>query len=40
MDAEQKQKLADLCAGQHVGILTTQGEEWPTAHFQAFGTYR
>ena len=37
MDAEQKQKLADLCAQQHVGVLTTQGEEWPTAHLQAFG---
>lgn len=37
MDAEQKQKLADLYAQQHVSILTTAGEEWPTAHLQAFG---
>ena len=37
MDAEQKQKLADLYAQQHVSILTTDGEEWPTAHLQAFG---
>ena len=37
MDAEQKQKLAALCAQQHVGVLTTHGEEWPTAHLQAFG---
>ena len=31
MDAEQKQKLTDLCTQQHVAVLTTQGEEWPTA---------
>lgn len=37
MDAEQKQKLTDLCTQQHVAVLTTQGEEWPTAHLQAFG---
>lgn len=37
MDAEQKQKLADLCAQQHVAILTTHGEAWPTGHLQAFG---
>ena len=37
MDAEQKQKLADLCAQQHVAVLTTQGEAWPTAHLQACG---
>ena len=37
MDAEQKQKLANLCAQQHVAVLTTQGEAWPTAHLQAFG---
>ena len=37
MDVEQKQKLADLYAQQHVSVLTTAGEEWPTAHFQAFG---
>ena len=37
MDEEQKQKLADLYAQQHVSVLTTAGEEWPTAHLQAFG---
>ena len=37
MDAEQKQKLANLCAQQHVAVLTTQGEAWPTAHLQALG---
>ncbi len=37
MDVEQKQKLADLYAQQHVSVLTTAGEEWPTAHLQAFG---
>jgi len=37
VDAEQKQKLADRCAQQHVSILTTAGKEWPTAHLQAFG---
>ena len=37
MDAEQKQKLANLCDQQHVAVLTTQGEAWPTAHLQAFG---
>ena len=37
MDVQQRQKLVDLCAQQHVSILTTAGEEWPTAHLQAFG---
>ena len=37
MDVEQKQKLADLYAQQHVSVLTTAGKEWPTAHLQAFG---
>ena len=37
MDAEQKQKLTDLCAQQHVAVLTTHGATWPTAHLQAFG---
>lgn len=37
MDAEQKQKLTDLCTQQHVLVLSTQGGEWPTGHFQAFG---
>lgn len=36
MDAEQKQKLAALLAQEHVMVVTTQGEEWPTATMQAF----
>ncbi len=36
MNAEQKQKLADLFSGEHVLIISTQGEEWPTATLQAF----
>ncbi len=37
MDADQRQKLADLYASTHVLVLATQGEDWPTGHFQAFG---
>lgn len=37
MNAEQKQKLAALLAQEHVLVVTTQGEEWPTATMQAFG---
>ena len=37
MNAEQKAKLADLLAKAHVLVLSTQGDEWPTGHFQAFG---
>jgi len=36
MEAEQKQKLAALLAQEHVVVITTQGEEWPTATMQAF----
>jgi general stress protein 26 len=36
MDETQKQKLADLFAQQHVAVIVTQGEEWPTATLQAF----
>jgi len=36
MDETQKQKLAELFASQHVAIIATQGEEWPTATMQAF----
>jgi hypothetical protein len=36
MNAEQKQKLAALLAQEHVLVVTTQGEEWPTATMQAF----
>ncbi len=36
MDATQKQKLAALLAQEHLAVLVTQGEEWPTATMQAF----
>ena len=36
MTAEQKQKLADLFAKEHVAVLITQGEQWPTGTMQAF----
>lgn len=36
MEVEQKQKLASLLAQEQVLIVTTQGEEWPTATMQAF----
>lgn len=36
MTAEQKQKLADLFAKEHVAVLITQGDPWPTGTMQAF----
>ncbi|MGE0823629.1 MAG: hypothetical protein AB7G75_18770 [Candidatus Binatia bacterium] len=36
MDAEQKQKLLDLLAQEHVPVVTTQSDDWPTAVMQAF----
>ena len=36
MEAEQKDRLAALLAGEKVAILVTQGEQWPTATMQAF----
>ena len=36
MDAEQKQKLLTLLSQQHVAVVSTRGEEWPTATVQAF----
>ena len=36
MDAEQQQKLAALLTQEHVMVITTHGEEWPTATMQAF----
>ena len=36
MDESQKQKLAELFAQEHVAVVVTQGEEWPTATLQAF----
>jgi nitroimidazol reductase NimA-like FMN-containing flavoprotein (pyridoxamine 5'-phosphate oxidase superfamily) len=36
MDAAQKQKLSALLAQQHVAVVATRGEEWPTTTVQAF----
>lgn len=36
LNAEQKQKLSSLLAQEHVAVVTTQGDEWPTATMQAF----
>ena len=36
MDESQRQKLAELFAKEHVAVIVTQGEEWPTATLQAF----
>jgi nitroimidazol reductase NimA-like FMN-containing flavoprotein (pyridoxamine 5'-phosphate oxidase superfamily) len=36
MTPEQRQKLTDLLAHQHVLVVATQGEQWPTATMQAF----
>ncbi|MGO9058388.1 MAG: pyridoxamine 5'-phosphate oxidase family protein [Candidatus Binataceae bacterium] len=36
MDQTQKDKLAELFAQEHVAVIVTQGDEWPTATFQAF----
>lgn len=36
LTAEQKHKLADLCARQHVAVLITQGDQWTTGTMQAF----
>jgi hypothetical protein len=36
VDETQKQKLAALLAQEHVAVIVTQGEEWPTATLQAF----
>lgn len=36
MDEEQKQKIAALLEDQHVLVIATQGEEWPTTTMQAF----
>ena len=37
LEEAQKQKLEKLFAAQHVAVLVTQGDEWPTATLQAFG---
>ena len=36
MEAGQKERLKTLLAKEHVAILVTQGELWPTATMQAF----
>jgi hypothetical protein len=36
LDAAQKEKLVALLAQEHVAVLVTQGEKWPTANLQAF----
>jgi hypothetical protein len=36
MDESQKLKLAELFAQEHVAVIVTQGERWPTATLQAF----
>ena len=36
VEETQRQKLADLFAQEHVAVIVTQGEEWPTATLQAF----
>jgi hypothetical protein len=36
MTPEEKQKLSDLYAREHVAVLITQGEQWPTGTVQAF----
>ncbi|HLI79338.1 MAG TPA: pyridoxamine 5'-phosphate oxidase family protein [Candidatus Binataceae bacterium] len=37
LNQEEKDKLEKLFAAQHVAVLITDGEEWPTATLQAFG---
>ena len=37
MEQSQKQKLAELFAQEHVAVIVTHGDEWPTATLQAFG---
>ncbi|HJU29325.1 MAG TPA: pyridoxamine 5'-phosphate oxidase family protein [Candidatus Binataceae bacterium] len=36
MTSEQKRKLADLFAKEHVAVLITRGDPWPTGTMQAF----
>jgi len=36
VNAEQKEKLAKLFGQEHVAILITQGDQWPTGTLQAF----
>jgi hypothetical protein len=36
LDVTQKEELAALLAQEHVGVLVTPGDRWPTANLQAF----
>jgi hypothetical protein len=36
LTTEQKRKVADLFAKEHVAVLITQGEQWTTGTMQAF----
>jgi hypothetical protein len=36
VNAEQKGKLLDLFGQEHVAVLITQGDQWPTGTMQAF----
>lgn len=37
LDGSEKLKLRTLFDAQHIAVLVTDGEEWPTATLQAFG---
>jgi hypothetical protein len=37
LDESEKLKLRKLFDAQHIAVLVTDGEEWPTATLQAFG---
>ncbi len=37
LDESEKAKLRKLFDTQHIAVLVTDGEEWPTATLQAFG---
>lgn len=37
LDESEKHKLRTLFDSQHVAVLVTDGEQWPTATLQAFG---
>jgi hypothetical protein len=36
LDVTQKEELAALLAQEHVGVLVTPGDRWPTPNLQAF----
>lgn len=36
MNTEEKRKISTLLAREHVAVVATHGEEWPTATMQAF----